>query len=113
MKSVFAFLIGISLFSLNAFSDPSNSEFFICKFNESITDFELNELKQEGFQVFETNTSNHVVYVKGNTNAVFSTNLKSKMNELIKVDKNGNRVYILETVTEESPEFLKLFFNFI
>ena len=113
MKSAFTLFIGISLFSLNAFSDPYDSEYFICRFNQAITAFELNELKQEGFQVFETTTSNHVVYVKAKSDAVFSTKLKAKMNELIKVDKNGNRVYIVETVTEESPEFLKLFFNFI
>ena len=102
------------LFSLAALADPStNSEYFICNFNKTITAFELNELKEQGFEVFETNNNKHVVYVKAKSNAIFSKNLKAKMKELIKVDKNGNRIYIVETVTEDSPEFLKLFFNFI
>lgn len=120
MKTIFTLITGILAISIAAFAGPNantntttNSEYFICHFNNTVTEFELNELEQQGFQIFESETDSSIVYVKAKPSAVFSTDLKSKMKELILVDKKGNRTYIIETVTEDSPEFLKLFFNFI
>lgn len=115
MKITFLLLVSFLILSMSAIAGSSDkSEYFICHFNETVTKFELNELKQEGFQVFENDSTANIVYVKAKKNqAQFSNQLKEKMRELILVDKNGNRTYIVETVTEDSPEFLKLFFNFI
>ena len=115
MKSSFALLLSLLASSfLFAEGTSDNSEYFICHFNETVTSSELNELKQQGFQVFEKDTTAHVVYVKAKkSNPIFTEQLKGKMKELIMVDQNGNKIYMVETVSEDSPEFLKLFFNFI
>ena len=114
MKSAFTLLIGGLFFILSALADhTTNSEYFICNFNETITEFERKELKEQGFQVFEENTNHHVVYVKAKSDAMFSNHLKSKMKELIRVDENGDRIYIVETNPGSSPDFLKVFFNFL
>ncbi len=115
MKSLFTLLISLLASSITFASGPSNSSaYFICHFNETVTSSELNELKQQGFQVFEKDSTSNVVYVKAKkSNSMFSEQLKDKMKELIMVDQNGNKIYMVETVREDSPEFLKLFFNFI
>ena len=120
MKIIFTFIISTLALSIVALAEPStinavttNSEYFICHFNNTVTEFERDELKQQGFQIFESESDSNTVYVKARPSAVFSTDLKSKMKELILVDKKGTRTYIIETGTEDSPDFLKLFFNFI
>ena len=114
MKTVFTLLITLLVISSSLMAgNKTTSEYFICHFNDSVSELDLNELKEQGFQVFETDSKNHVVFVKAKTNSIFTSHLKTRMKELIKVDQNGNKVYIVETVTESSPEFLKVFFNFI
>ena len=114
MKAIFTLLISILVISSTVVAgSKTTSEYFICHFNDSVSELDLNELKEQGFQVFETDTQNHVVFVKAKTNSMFTNHLKTRMKELIKVDQNGNKIYIVETVTESSPEFLKVFFNFI
>jgi len=114
MKTTFTLVIALfTSLTIWAGNTSTSPDYFICHFNDTITKTELLELKKEGFEVFNTKTDKHVVYVKAKSNSVFSKKLKSQMKELIRVDKNGNRVYIIEDVTEDSPEFLKLFFNFI
>ena len=115
MKSAFTLLIGIILYSLNvsATSTSKTTVYFICNFSSTVTTCEINQLKQQGFQVFETNTNQHVVYVKTDSEAMFTNNLKAKMKELIKVDSQGNRIHLIEEDQNNSPDFLKLFFNFI
>lgn len=120
MKSILTLIIGTIAISFASLAAPDNnsidnttSEYFICKFENAVTDFELNELKQQGFEVVDSESNENIVYVTAAPQAQFSTEIKSKMKELIMVDRNGNRTYIKETVTEDSPEFLKLFFNFI
>ena len=115
MKAAFTLLIGIVFYSLSALANPNTTktEYFICNFSSTVTKCEINQLEQQGFQVFETNTNMHVVYVKANSDAIFTQVLKSKMKELIKIDQQGNRIHILESEPEASPDFLKLFFNFI
>jgi hypothetical protein len=115
MKSSFALLFSLLAASfIYAEGSSNNSEYFICRFNETVTTSELNELKQQGFQVFEKDSTANVVYVKAKkSNPIFTEQLKEKMKELIMVDENGNKIYMVETVKEDSPEFLKLFFNFI
>jgi hypothetical protein len=101
--------IGFSLFA-----DPSdNSTYFICNFNDTVTTLELNELKTQGFQVIkDKNTSSHVILVICELNeAIFSTELKNKMKELIMVDEFGNRTNLVEQ--KLTPDLLNLFFNFI
>ncbi|UTW66669.1 hypothetical protein KFE94_00730 [bacterium SCSIO 12643] len=115
MKITSLLLVSFLILSVGAIAGTNDkSEYFICHFNKCFTEFELDELKEDGFHVFEQDSTSNIVYVKAKKNhAQFSKQLKEKMKELIMVDKNGNRTYIVETVTEDSPEFLKLFFNFI
>jgi len=115
MKSTLSLFIGIVLYSLNAIAEPSTTktEYFICNFHSTVTSCEINQLQNQGFEVFITNNNQHVVYVKSNSDAIFSKVLKSKMKELIRIDNQGQRIQILETEPEDSPDFLKLFFNFI
>lgn len=114
MKSTFTLLIGIILYSLNvnATTTSNTTVYFICNFSNTVTTCEINQLEQQGFQIFETDTNQHVVYVKSDSEAIFTKNLKAKMKELIKVDSQGNRVHLLEE-QDTSPDFLRLFFNFI
>ena len=114
MKTIFTLFIGLLVISSSVLAgSKTTSEYFICHFNDSVSEFDLNELKEQGFQVFETDNKNHVVFVKAKSDSMFSNQLKARMSQLIKVDQNGNKIYIVETVTESSPEFLKVFFNFI
>ena len=66
-----------------------------------------------GFQIFDTTTDNHTVYVKTESNSVFSNHIKAQMKELIKVDQYGKRVNMIIPENGGSPEFIKLFFNFL
>ena len=113
MKSKFILLIISITTSLATLAGPNSTEYFICNFTDTISYTEISELKNNGFEIFESDKDKHTVYVKAEYNSNFTILLKSKMKEIIMVDSNGNRVSILETVTEESPEFLKVFFNFI
>jgi hypothetical protein len=116
MKSSFALLVGFVLFGLSVTLAGPNGEtkYFICHFNSEITSLEINELKDQGFQIYEKKDETNVVIVKPRWNqAIFSTTLKDKMKELIMVDQDGNKVYILKNIPNDSPDFLKLFFNFI
>ena len=116
MKSSIAFLVGFIVIGLSAaLAGPSdNSEYFICHFNAEVTDSELDELKEQGFQIYESDSSSNVVIVKARmSQAIFTVHLKDKMKELIMVDKDGNKQYILKDLNTTSPDFLKLFFNFI
>jgi hypothetical protein len=95
-------------------SGPSKTaSYFICHFSESVTQSHVNELKNNGFQIVQTDSQNQVVYVKGKSHSSFSKHLKSQMKELIKVGPNGQKTYIVESSNYRNPEFLKLFFNFI
>lgn len=116
MKSSFALLVGFVLFGLSvALAGPNgDTKYFICHFNSEVTSCEINELKEQGFQVYQKKDETNVVIVKARWNqAIFSNDLKDKMKELIMVDKDGNQVYIFKNIPNDSPDFLKLFFNFI
>ena len=115
MKLSLTLLLGIILFSLAAWAGPSsNSEYFICHFSDTITQSEINELSKQGFQVVEETENHRVIYVKAKPSAYFSTVLKSKMEKIVQVDQHGNHTIILEEeIIDESPDFLRLFFNFI
>ena len=117
MKSIFTLLFSISVLSLAGLSkDPiKNTEYFICHFNESITKKEINQLKEQGFQIYKTEQTPNIVYVKAAwSKAIFTTTLKNKMKDLIMVDENGNQVHLLTNNTHHSsPELLNLFFNFL
>lgn len=115
MKTITTIIIAtlILAFTSQAGSINKSSEYFICHFNDSISNSDLEELEQQGFQVFEQDTQNLILYVKAKATSSFTNYLKNRMSSLIQVDQNGQRTYIVETVSESSPEFLKLFFNFI
>tara|TARA_R110002050_G_scaffold109799_4_gene221544 strand:- start:51082 stop:51429 length:348 start_codon:yes stop_codon:yes gene_type:complete len=115
MKTIFTLLVSITLLSISvAASGPKKvTEYFICHFTDSITSTHLTELEKEGFQVFETNSHQRVIYVKAKDQAEFTTHLKTQMRKLIKVTPNGEEVNLIRTGVENSPQFLKLFFNFI
>ncbi len=88
------------------------SEYFICEFNDSISIKDIQSLIEDGFQIVETHNVEKVIYVRTVNDSQFSSNLKARMKEIIKVDKNGHKTYVIEPKTE-SPEFVKLIFNFI
>ena len=113
MKSKFILLIISITASLVTLAGPNLTGYFICNFTDTVSCTEISELKNNGFEIVESDKDKHTVYVKAETNSSFTVLLKSKMKEIIMVDSNGNRIYIMENVTEESPEFLKVFFNFI
>ena len=95
MKTVFSLLyvlFGMVSFAI-ADNSSNNHEYFICHFNSEITTSEITELKQQGFQIVEKDSSATVVYVTTRTNsAYFSNELKRKMDKLIRVDEYGNRI---------------------
>ena len=117
MKAIFSLLLGFVAFGINALaSEPAKTtEYFICHFNEEVTKTELTALAHQGFKVMVKDSTTTVIYVTSKTpKASFSIDLKNKMDKLIKVDQSGER-YQLKTRIEDqnSPEFMKLFFNFI
>ena len=113
MKSKIIILLISLATSFVALANPGSTAYFICNFTDTLSSMDVIELNNNGFDIVESNEDNHTVYVVADTNANFTYTLKSKMKELIEVDKNGNRIYIIETVTEESPEFYKVFFNLL
>ncbi len=115
MKTITTIIMAtlILAFTSHAGSISNSSEYFICHFNDSISNSDIDELKQQGFQVFEKDTQNLVLYVKAQASARFTEYLIKRMKSLVQVDQNGQKTYIVEQVSESSPEFLKLFFNFI
>ena len=117
MKSLFTIFFSIAILSLAGLAkDPmNNTEYFICHFNKTITANEINQLKEQGFQVYKTEKQPNVVFVKAAwSKAIFTASLKNKMKDLIMVDDQGNQVHLLENVSKHTtPNFLNLFFNFI
>lgn len=117
MKAIFSLLLGFVAIGFTTLADDpsSNNEYFICHFNSEITKSEIIELKQQGFEIVKKDSTETVVLVTiYRSNACFTNDLKKKMDKLIKVDEFGNRVRVNTSRTEEStPEFIKLFFNFI
>jgi hypothetical protein len=117
MKTVFSLLFGFLAIGFAAHADdPSNNNaYFICHFNSEITKSEIIELKQQGFEIVEKDSTATVLYVTTvKTSAFFTSEQKQKMDKLIKVDEYGNRVIVNTRESYEStPEFIKLFFNFI
>ena len=113
MKTVFTFLITIVLTTLSINANTKGlSSYFICEFTDSISQVDLEELEKEGFQIVEKNKKNKQVYVRSINQKEFSKALRSRMKELIEVDGNGKKVYLIDS-ENKSPEFVKLFFNFI
>lgn len=117
MKTVFVLLTGFLLMGLNASAKGpnNNNAYFICHFNSGITSSEITELKQQGFEIVEKDSTSTVVYVTTfKPSANFTAELKRKMDKLIKVDEYGNRITVnTKAKYDSSPEFIKLFFNFI
>lgn len=115
MKLSLTLFLGFVTFSLVTLAGPpTDSEYYICQFSNSVTQLELNEFVKQGFQIVHKKNDNQVVYVKAKPNANFSVLLKSKMEKIIQVDQHGNHTIILEEeIIDESPEFLRLFFNFM
>lgn len=113
MKSIITILTSIAIF-LTSFTSHAkeSSEYFICEFNDSISTTDIQRLKTEGFQIVETDNQRKVIYVKSKNHANFSSHLEARMREVIKVDKNGEKTYVIEAKSA-SPEFVKIFFNFI
>ena len=113
MKTVLILIFSTSmLFSGGIVNGKGFSEYFICKFNDSISKLDIEELKSQGFLIVEKDNNQKMVYVKSKDQKEFSAKLKSRMKEVIKVDKNGNETVIVRT-KNNSPEFVKLIFNFI
>ena len=114
MKTTITIIIGLLIsLSVWAKSNEMSTAYFICHFEKVVSEKDMEQLKSQGFEIFQINSKDHIVYVKPQSNSIFSKELKSNMTQLISVDKNGNRTYLIESITNESPEFIKLFFNFI
>ncbi len=115
MKVSFSLLLAFLAVGFHAAAnDPSsNNEYFICTFNEEVTSSEITELHQQGFQVILKDSSTTVMVISNLITPAFSTELKNKMERLIKVDEFGNKTNLTTHCTQSSPEFLKLLFSFI
>ena len=114
MKTTFTLIIALLVnLTIWAGATEPKTTYYICHFTETVSSTHMNELKKQGFEVIETAYDKHVVYVKSETFTEFTNQLKSQMKELIQVDTNGDRIYIKESSSTDSPDFLKLFFNFI
>ena len=114
MKTTFTLIIALLVnLTIWAGATEPKTTYFICHFTETVSSTNMKDLKKQGFEVIETTNDPHVVYVKSESISEFTNQLKSQMKELIQIETNGDRIYIKESRTTDSPDFLKLFFNFI
>ena len=115
MKTFFtiAFIAAFLNTSLLASTPENGAEYYICHFTQKISKSYLNELSNKGINIFKADSDKNLVYVTVINNHAFTTEIKSNMSQLVKVDKNGNKTVIVEKKKNSNPQLLNLFFNFI
>jgi hypothetical protein len=115
MNTIITILIGLSLStSFAVASGPiKNSTFLILPFSEPNTTVKKNDLQKEGFRVIKTVPSEQVFYVQSELPAFFAKKLRNQLKKRVKLSTIEAQENTITKPSVNSPELLKLFFNFI
>ena len=113
MKIAITVAMTIILFSISLNATTKNfSHYYICEFNEEITDADISKLKKDGFQILNQDQAGTRIYIQSFIAKELSQVLTNKIKRITTI--NTTNTSPKEKVTiEKSPELFQLFFNFI
>lgn len=110
MKTIYYTLLTIAILGISFTANTKGlSHYYSVEFSDSLTSSDIADLKKNGFEIIQKLQNGNIVVVKTEEVAHFSKQLKNRIKKFRALNKSEEQ----QKSTSQTPEFGKLFFNFI